>query len=117
MKRSGFSRAERLSSSAAIQIVFRKGKKYSCNGAKLFVLANGMGRNRIAFSFPRGYGLAVERNYSRRLSREAYRLIKQDLVAGYDLTVLIFQGNDTILARQEQLKLLFVKAKLLSEKT
>jgi ribonuclease P protein component len=116
VKRSGFSTAERLSCSAAIQTVFRKGKKYSCNGAKLFVLANGMGRNRIAFSFPRGYGLAVERNYSRRLSREAYRLIKQELAAGYDLTVLIFPGNDSFEARKEQLDFLFRKACLLSDR-
>jgi ribonuclease P protein component len=116
VKSSGFSKAERLGSSAAIQTVFRKGKKYSCDGAKLFVLANGMGRNRVVFTFPRGYGTAVERNHSRRLSREAYRLTKNQLAVGYDLAVLIFPGKDCYTERVKQIDLLFGKSGLLSGK-
>ena len=116
MKSSGFSKAERLTGSADIQIVFRKGKKYSCDGAKLFVLANGCDRNRIVFTFPRGYGTAVERNYSRRLSREAYRLIKKRVIEGFDLTVLFFPGKDIFNVRQGQLNKLFKMAGLWSEK-
>jgi ribonuclease P protein component len=110
VKRSGFSKGERLARSSVIQTVFRKGKKYSCDGAKLFTLANGLGRNRIVFTFPRGYGTAVERNYSRRLSREAYRLIKQHIIDGFDLTVLIFPGKDCFTERKNQLFVLFRKA-------
>jgi ribonuclease P protein component len=115
VKRSGFSKAERLVRSATIQTVFRKGKKYSCDGAKLFVLANGMERNQVVFTFPRGYGNAVQRNHSRRLSRESYRLMKHSISAGYDFTVLIFPGNDEFAARQGQLERLFKKAGLWSE--
>lgn len=114
MKRSGFKKAERLTHSAVIQTVFRKGKKYSCNGAKLFVLSNGMERNRVLFTFPRGYGTAVERNRSRRLSREAYRLIKGNLKTGYDLAVLVFPGKDSFSERKEEFDLLFGKAGLWS---
>ena len=110
MKRSGFSKEERLARSSVIQTVFRKGKKYSCDGAKLFTLVNGLGRNRIVFTFPRGYGTAVERNYSRRLSREAYRLIKQQIIDGFDLTVLVFPGKDSFTERKNQLYSLFRKA-------
>lgn len=116
MKRSFFSKEERLSRSSAIQTVFLKGKKYSCDGAKLFVLANGMERNRILFTFPRGYGTAVERNYSRRLSREAYRLIKHSVAAGFDLTVLVFPGKDDYAVRKNQLETLFRKAGIWLEK-
>ncbi len=115
MKRSGFSNKERLKRSGEIQTVFRKGKKYSCDGAKLFVLANGMERKRIVFTFPRGYGTAVERNYSRRLSRESYRLIKQHIINGFDLTVLIFPGKDSFITRTEQISVLFRKAGLWSQ--
>ena len=110
MKRSGFKKAERLKGSAAIQTVFRKGKKYSCDGAKLFVLANGMERNRVVFTFPRGFGTAVERNHSRRLSREAYRLLKRHIASGFDLTVLVFPGKDVYATREWQLETLFRKA-------
>lgn len=112
MKSSGFTKAERLKRSATIQSVFRKGKKYSCDGAKLFVLENGLEKNRIVFTFPRGYGTAVERNHSRRLSKEAYRIIKHDLMTGYDLTVLVYPGKDSFPVREKQLKTLFVKAGL-----
>ena len=56
---------------------------------KLFFLANELPYNRIAFTFIRKYGNAVERNRARRLSREAYRLMKGDLKTGYDLVLLI----------------------------
>jgi len=113
VKRSGFTKAERIKSSAAIQTVFRKGKKYSCDGAKLFVMANGMGWNRVVFTFPRGYGSAVERNHSRRLSREVYRVLKARLARGYDLTILVFPGKDSYAVREQQLSVLFRKAGLL----
>ncbi|ULQ58614.1 ribonuclease P protein component [Brucepastera parasyntrophica] len=112
MKSSKFSKTERIQNSSVIQAVFRKGKKYSCNGAKLFVLANGMERNRILFTFPRKYGNAVERNRSRRLSREVYRLHKWHIVTGYDFIVLVFPGMDTFSGRKEQLTGLFKKAGL-----
>ena len=115
MKSSGFSKAERLTRSAVIQTVFRKGKKYSCDGAKLFVLANGMERNRVLFTFPRGYGTAVQRNYSRRLSREVYRLMKQHFKTGYDFTVLVFPGKDDFYVRKGQLEFLFKKSGIWSE--
>jgi ribonuclease P protein component len=112
VKRSGLSKAEHLKSSASIQTVFRKGKKYSCDGAKLFVLGNGMERNRIVFTFPRGYGTAVQRNYSRRLSREVYRLNKQHIVVGFDFAILVFPGKDSFSFRNEQIEFLFRKSGL-----
>lgn len=115
MKRSGFSKQERLKRSKDIQTVFQKGKKYSCDGAKLFVLANGLERKRIVFTFPRNYGNSVERNFSRRLSKESYRLLKQHIYDGYDLTVLLFPGKDSFSKRTEQISTLFRKAGLWSE--
>lgn len=110
-----FTRAERLTDSASIQLVFRKGKKYSCDGAKLFVFATGLEKNKIVFTFPRGYGTAVERNFSRRLSREVYRLNKHYIQTGFNFTVLIFPGKDTFALREIQLKGLFHKAGLWSD--
>ena len=115
MKRSGFPKAERLRRSAAIQTVFRKGRKYYGDGIKLFILPNGSEQNRVVFTFPRGYGNAVARNYSRRLSREAYRLCRQNLATGFDMAVLVFPGRDTFPERKTQLEKLFRKAGLWSE--
>lgn len=115
MKGVGFSKKERLVRSSDIDFVFRKGKKYSIDGIKLFILENGMERNRVVFTFPRRYGTAVQRNYSRRLSREAWRVLKKQIRAGFDLTFLIFPGHDTLTERQIQFLSLAKKSNLLVE--
>jgi ribonuclease P protein component len=107
-----FPRKERLKGRDNIREVFNKKKVFSCPGARLLIGRNGLLYNRIAFSFPRKYGNAVERNYSRRLSREAYRFLRSELRQGYDLVLLIYPGRDELPARVEQLRALFLKAGL-----
>jgi ribonuclease P protein component len=107
-----FPRAERLKKRADIREVFRKGQGVTCSGAKLFVLSNGLSHNRIAFTFSRKFGTAVERNRARRLGREAYRHIGYALRPGHDVVLLVYPGKDTLAARMEQVKRLFSKAGL-----
>ena len=76
------------------------------------MLRNGLAYNRIAFTFSRKFGNAVERNYSRRLSREVYRLLRNELLKGYDLVLLIYPGRDDFSARRDQMRELFSKAGL-----
>ena len=61
------------------------------------MLENELSRNRICFTFSRGFGNAVERNRARRLGREAYRNLKPRLRCGYDLILLVYpedqEGN------------------------
>ena len=109
-----FPRKEKLKGRDDIREVFSRKKAVSCSGAKLFVRLNGLPYNRIAFTFPRKYGTAVERNYSRRLSREVYRLLRNDLRKGHDLVVLVYPGCDNYKARTDQLRALFSRAGLFS---
>ena len=95
-----------------IREVFKRRGTVSCSGAKLFTLRNGLPHNRIAFTFPRKFGSAVERNRSRRLSREAYRLLRNELRKGYDLVLLVYPGQDDFLTRMDQLRGLFSRAGL-----
>jgi len=108
-----FPRKERLKRRDDIREVFRKRKVISCPGVKLFTLRNGLPHNRIAFAFPRKYGTAVERNRSRRLSREAYRLLRNELRKGFDLVLLVYPGRDDFSTRKDQLKGLFSRANLI----
>jgi ribonuclease P protein component len=114
-----FPRKERLKNKDDIQEVFRNANKVgakgviSCPGVKLFTLRNGLPHNRVAFTFPRKYGTAVERNLSRRLSREAYRLLRNELRKGFDLVLLVYPGRDDFSTRKEQLRGLFSRADLL----
>jgi ribonuclease P protein component len=107
-----FRRVERLKRREDIRAVFNRKRVVTCPGAKLFFLDNGLSYNRIAFTFGRKFGNAVERNRARRLGREAYRHIRHTLKIGYDLVLLVYPGNDSYVKRMEQLELLFAKAGL-----
>lgn len=112
-----FPKKEHLKNGSDIKKAFARGRKSSCSGAKLFYTENGTEANRIAFTFARKYGNAVERNRSRRLSREAYRLIKHRLESGFDLVLLVYPGGDEFSRRLHQLESLFLKAGLITDMT
>jgi ribonuclease P protein component len=115
-----FRRRERLKKRDDITGVFKKGRSVTCPGAKLFYLDNGLSYNRIAFTFARKYGNAVERNRGRRFGREAYRLLKKGVETGYDLILLVYPQaaedgrpqKPCLSRRMRQLKSLFAKAGL-----
>jgi len=107
-----FPRKEKLKGRDEIREVFNHKKGFSCPGAKLLMLRNGLSYNRIAFTFSGKFGNAVERNHSRRLSREAYRLLRNNIRKGYDLVFHIYPGRDNFDARMTQLRDLFSKAGL-----
>lgn len=108
-----FSKKKRITKSLEISKLFREGEFFSCSGARLFLRNNGLEFNRIVFTLSRKYGTAVERNRSKRLSRECYRLIQNDLKQGFDFSFLVYPGNDTFLHRKNQLEYLFSKAGIL----
>lgn len=105
-----FCRKEHIKCSDEIKNLFKNGKKVSVSGAKLFFLENNKDFNRIAFSLSRGYGCAVERNQSRRYSREIYRSLKKYLNTGYDLLLLVYPGNNSFSSRYFQIHSLCEKA-------
>ena len=116
-----FTREERLKARNEIREVFSRGKRYvskgdaGYGGAKLFVLKNSLNRNRICFTFSRGFGNAVKRNRAKRLGREAYRSLKPRLSAGNDMILLAFPGEarPTLAGHTEQLQSLLSRAGLL----
>ena len=109
-----FRREEHLKGRNEIREVFGHGRRFGCQGAKLFVLKNSLSCNRICFTFSRGFGNAVQRNRARRLGREAYRLLRPGLLGGYDLILLIHPETKSALSiRSKQLEFLFTKAGLL----
>lgn len=114
MERSCFPKEERLCDVAQIRDIFKRGYRYSCGGAKLFVLPNKLPYNRFVCTFKRHYGSAVQRNKARRLSKEVYRQMKSRLTAGRDILLLVFPGGDTFSTRTAQLNCLFKKAGMFS---
>jgi hypothetical protein len=59
----------------------------------LFILKNGLPGNRLVVTFARKFGNAVTRNRTRRVSREAYRLLKNRLKTGFDLVMLVYPAG------------------------
>ncbi len=110
-----FRREERIKRPVEIQNLFKCGKRASVQGAKLFYAQNHLGYNRIGFPLPRKYGSAVERNLSKRFSREVYRIFKSHLNIGYDMLLLVYPGNDSFHSRCDQFRALCEKALLLKE--
>ncbi|MDR2489941.1 MAG: ribonuclease P protein component [Spirochaetaceae bacterium] len=88
--RRNFPREERLKSRKDISAVFKKGKKVPVDGALLFYKQNTLKNNRIAFTFAKKFGNAVRRNRARRLGREAYRHVRENIRKGYDLVLLVY---------------------------
>ena len=108
-----FPRKERIKKPIDFHNLFKNGKRVSISGAKLFFAENNSDINRIAFPIPRGYGNSVERNSSRRYSREAYRLTKTFLNTGYDILFFVYRGNDSFSTRCVQFRTLCEKAGLI----
>ena len=115
MKTGFFKREERIKNPDEFKRLFKTGKKTSIPGAKLFYLENNLGINSVGFPLIRGYGNAVERNLSKRYSREVYRLFKSHLNTGYDMLILIYPGNDSFHSRCDQIRKLYEKAGLIRD--
>jgi ribonuclease P protein component len=109
-----FRKRERIASSVDIRALFKSGKKVGVPGAKLFFLKNSPECARFAVTFPRGYGTAVERNRSKRLCRESFRLQKAEISRGHDLLFLLYRcADETFGLRYGQVRALCEKAGLI----
>ena len=69
----------------------------------IYALPNESGKSRLGLSVPRKVGTAVRRNRVKRMLREAFRLMRHDLPAGYDLVVTVRPHEPLILAEYQKL--------------
>ena len=108
-----FTMKQHIKCSADFQNLFKNGRRVSVSGAKLFFLPNTLKLLRIGFPLSRKYGNAVQRNASKRYSREAFRSLQAHLNTGYDMLLLVYPGNDSFHTRCAQFYALCEKAGLL----
>lgn len=73
--------------------IYRKGKSVGDRYVVLFYRKNDLFYNRTAFLASKKVGNSVERNRARRLMKESYRFLKDEIREGYDL---IFIARNTI---------------------
>jgi ribonuclease P protein component len=88
MRRS-LTRQERLRRSRDIKGLFSAGRRIESRGLKLLYVNNGSPATRFAVVVARGCGGAVRRNREKRITREAYRSLKESVLPGHDLLFLV----------------------------
>ncbi len=82
--RAGLGKADRIKKRGEITRIFRRGGSASDERLRLRVLANSLGRRRMAVAVSRRHGNAVRRNRIKRLCREAFRTCRSELPDSYD---------------------------------
>lgn len=67
---------------------YYRGSAFSTPVVVVYILKNRKGANRLGLTASKKTGGAVERNRSRRIMKEAYRLSEQSLPVGYDFVLV-----------------------------
>ena len=86
-----FKAADRIRKRREYQRVYDQGRKISSRNFTLFLLENDLRRPRLGITATRRVGGAVQRNRAKRLLRDWFRKVRQDLPA-VDLVVNVKEG-------------------------
>ena len=81
-------RAMRLSRATDFQAVFAARVRRGVGPVLVYARPNDLGHMRLGLSVSRRVGGAVARNRTKRMIREAFRLMQHDLPTGYDVVVV-----------------------------
>ncbi len=82
---------------------------------KLLYRSNGGRDNRFAVVVARGCGGAVRRNREKRITREAYRSLKETISAGNDMVFLVVRFGAEYAERLSSMRTLLSRAGLQRE--
>ncbi|MFN8706409.1 MAG: ribonuclease P protein component [Planctomyces sp.] len=80
--------AGRIKESADFQRLYNQGSKAGDQHLLVFAAPNGLSFSRFGLSVSKKHGNAVRRNRRKRLLREAFRLLQQELPPGLDLVLI-----------------------------
>ncbi len=111
MRRS-LTKRERIRKRSDLKRLFSSARRVECPGLKLLYAPNRLSSNRVAVATVRGFRTAVERNRSKRVGREAYRAVKDQLKDGFDLILVLRPGACSTQERIRQILLLASQARL-----
>lgn len=112
-------RLETLKKNYEFKYVLNKGRFYRGKFITIYIKENKKQRNLIGIAVSSKNGKAVERNHAKRLIRESYQLIKNNLTQGYDIVFLLNKNTDinklSFSGIQTEMNSIFVKADLIKK--
>ncbi len=79
---------KRLKKSQEFNKVYRNGRAVVSKNIVLYYCPNGNIFNRLGFSISKKVGKSVTRNRIRRIYREAYKTMEEQLLKGYDFIIV-----------------------------
>ena len=80
--------SESLKKTKDFQNVYNKGKSFANSYLVMYVLDNGLDKNKIGISVSKKVGNSIVRHRLTRLIRESYRLQEERFQCGYDIVVI-----------------------------
>jgi ribonuclease P protein component len=111
MKRS-LTRQERLRNSRDIKGMFSAGRRVESRGMKLLFKTNRSSVTRFAVVVARGCGGSVRRNREKRITREAFRSLKEGIRPGADVVFLVTRFGEPYADRRAAMMRLLGRAGL-----
>jgi ribonuclease P protein component len=107
-------RKERIRTKFDFATIFKSHVKTEYNGIKALIRKNDLPFNRIAVILKKGIKSAVKRNREKRIIKEAYRILKERLITGYDIAFIVLVENPVYSERVYDLENIFQSFKLIS---
>ena len=89
-----FPRAHRLSGKETFAAVYDARVRCTRDALTMYARPNGLAHSRMGISISRRVGSAPKRNRIKRLLRESYRLMQDELPVGYDW-IIVVRGHET----------------------
>ena len=84
--------SESLKKNRDFQTVYNKGKSLANSYLVMYVMDNGLEKNRLGISVSKKVGNSVVRHRLTRLIRESYRLSEEHFRSGIDIIVIAMAG-------------------------
>ncbi len=109
MRRS-LTRDERIRAGRDITRLFKTARRVDAGGLKLLHARNVLAVSRMAVVVARGRGGAVRRNREKRITREAYRSLKERIPPGHDLLFLVSRFGSSYADRRALMEHLLRRA-------
>ncbi len=97
-----FRARHRIGHKREFQAVYEQGIRRVHGAIAVYGRPNGLPDSRLGLSVGRRVGNAVKRGRMKRLVREAFRLMRDEMPTGYDLVVSVRPHRELPLARYEE---------------